>query len=119
MDSAAEFISNRNFKKWLMDNRIIQEASAPYAKHQNGVVEHHIQTIEDRKTALLVQSGLKRWYWGEAILCAVARWNAMMAKVKLPPESVTGWAGNLAMLKPFGCRVYIWTDGSMQHHMEP
>ncbi len=38
-DSAAEFISNANFKRWLMDNRIIQEASAPYAKHQNGVVE--------------------------------------------------------------------------------
>jgi hypothetical protein len=27
--------------------------------------------------------------------------------------------GNLAMLKPFGCRVYIRTDRSMQHHMEP
>jgi hypothetical protein len=82
-------------------------------------VERHIQTIEDRTTALLVQSGLKRRYWGEAILCTVATWNATTAKVKSPLESVTGRAGNLAMLKPFSCRVYIRTDGSMQRHMEP
>jgi hypothetical protein len=96
-DSAAEFISNANFKRWLMDNRIIQEASTPYTKHQNGVVEHHIQMIKDWTTTLLVQSGLKQRYWGEAILCAVATWNAMTAKVKSPLESVTGQAGNLAM----------------------
>ena len=118
-DSASEFVKDAEFKKWLNDNHIIQEASAPYAKHQNGVVERHIQTIEDRSTALLVQSGLNRRYWGEAILCAVATWNATSARAKSPLEMVTGRAGNLALLKPFGCRVYIRTDGELQHHMEP
>ena len=84
-----------------------QEASAPYAKHQNGVVECHIQTIEDRTTVLLIQAGLGTKYWGEAIQCAVAMWNATSGNAKSPLEILTGWAGNLDMLKPFGCRVYI------------
>ncbi len=34
-------------------------------------------------------------------------------------EVLTGRAGHLEMLKPFGCRVYIQTNGSLQSHMEP
>src|SRR6185312_16950385 len=56
-DSAAEFVKDAEFKKWLVDNKIVQEASAPYTKHQNGIAEHHIQTIEERTTAILTQSG--------------------------------------------------------------
>ena len=118
-DSAAEFVKDVEFKKWLLDQRIIQETSSPYAKHQNGVVERHIQTIEDRATALLMQSGLSVKYWGEAILCAVATWNATTGRKMSPLEAVTGRAGKLEFLKPFGCRVYIRTDGSLQKHMEP
>jgi len=118
-DLAAEFVTDENFKKWLIDHHISQEASAPYAKHQNGVVERHIQTIEDRTMALLTQSGLSTKYWGEAILCAAATWNATTSRKKSPLETVTGRAGRLEFLKPFGCRVYIRTDGSLQKHMEP
>ena len=118
-DSAAEFVKDAEFKKWLVNNKIVQEASAPYAKHQNGVVERHIQTIEDRTTAILTQSGLGVKFWGEAIHCAVATWNATTNRKKSPLEAVSGRAGNLAFLKPFGCRVYIRTDGSLQKHMEP
>src|SRR6185312_17462970 len=53
-DSTAEFVKDKSFIQWLMDHKIRQEASAPYAKHQNGVVERHIQTIEDRATAILI-----------------------------------------------------------------
>jgi hypothetical protein len=98
---------------------VTQEALAPYAKHQNGVVERHIQTIEDRTTVLLIQVGLGTKYWGKAIQCAVATWNATSRNGKLPLEVLTGWAGHLEMLKPFGCRVYIQTNGSLQSHMEP
>ena len=46
-DSAAEFAKDANFKKWLIDHLVTQENSAPYAQHQNGVAERHIQMIED------------------------------------------------------------------------
>ena len=45
-DSASEFAKDIEFKKWLLDNRITQEMSAPYTKHQNRVVKRHIQTIK-------------------------------------------------------------------------
>ncbi len=117
-DSAAEFVRDKEFRQWLVSNRVTQEASAPYAKHQNGVAEHHIQTIEDRMTALLIQAGLGTKYWGKAIQCAVATWNATSGNGKSLLEVLTGWAGHLEMLKPFGCRVYIRTNGSLQSHME-
>ncbi len=97
----------------------MQEASAPYAKHQNGVVERHIQTIEDCTTALLIQAGLGMKYWGKAIQCTAATWNATSGNGKLLLEVLTRRAGHLEMLKPFGCRVYIRTDRSLQSHMEP
>jgi hypothetical protein len=89
-DSAAEFVWDKEFRQWLVSNCVMQEASAPYAKHQNGVVERHIQTIEDRMTALLIQAGLGMKYWGEAIQCAVATWNAMSGNGKSPLEVLTG-----------------------------
>ena len=92
--------------------------SAPYAKHQNRVVKRHIQTIEDRATMLLIQAGMSRGYWGEAILCAAASWNATTGRLKSPLELVTRQAGKLELLKLFGCRVYIRTDLDLQHHME-
>jgi hypothetical protein len=67
------FQHNVNIDVWQGNNCVTQEASAPYAKHQNGVVEHHIQTIEDCTTVLLIQVGLGTKYWGEA----AATWNAM------------------------------------------
>ena len=82
------------------------------------MVEHHIQTIEDCVTALLIQAGLGTKYWGEAIQCAVVTWNATSGNAKSPLEILTRRAGSLDMLKPFGCRVYIRTDGSLQSHME-
>ncbi len=57
-NSTAEFVRDEEFRQWLVSNHVMQEASAPYAKHQNGVVECHIQTIEDCMTALLIQAGL-------------------------------------------------------------
>ena len=53
-DAAAEFVEDKQFTKWLAVNGVKQEASSPYAKHQNGVIEHHIQMIEDQATAILI-----------------------------------------------------------------
>ena len=117
-DSAAEFVEDKEFVKWLIGRKIQQEASSPYAKHQNGVMERHIQTIKDRATAILIQSGLSKKFWGDAILSAVVTWNATSNKAKSPLEAVTGRTGDLGMLKPFGCRVYIRMDGPQQRHME-
>ena len=67
----------------------MQEASAPYQKNQNGVVEHHIQMIEDRMTMILTQSGLGMKFWGEAILYAVATWNMTTGQKTSPFEVIT------------------------------
>jgi hypothetical protein len=118
-DSAAEFAKDANFKKWLVEHLITQENSAPYAQHQNGVVERHIQTIEDRASAILTNSGLPIPMWGEAILFAAACWNVTAGEEESPFKLVTGREPDLNFMKPFGCRVYVRIPNEQQHHMGP
>ena len=89
-DLVAEFVKDKAFQKWLLDQHFVQEALAPYQKNQNGVVECHIQTIEDWMTTILTQSGLGMKFWGEAILCAVATWNVTTGQKTSPFEVITG-----------------------------
>ena len=117
-DSAAQFAKDVEFKRWLTENRIGQENSAPYAQYQNGIVERHIQTIEDRAAAILLRSGLPKGFWGEAMLCAAATWNVTANNDVSPYEMVTGCEADLSTLKPFGCRVYVRKPIEMQQHME-
>ena len=117
-DSASEFAKDKDFIKWLLQNRIRQELSAPYSQFQNGIVERHIQTIEDRATAILIHSGLPKGYWGEAMLCASVTWNSTGTQAKPPYEMVTGRTPDLSLLMPFGCRVYVRHPPEFQHHME-
>ena len=96
----------------------MQEHSAPHAQYQNGVVERHIQTIEDRASAILINSGLPKHFWGEAIQTAAATWNVTTNRDESPYEMVMGRQPDLKLMKPFGCRVYVRTPNVDQHHME-
>ena len=118
-NSAAEFAKKRDFIDWILENCIKQELSAPHSQFQNGVVERHIQTIKDHATAILVQSGLPKSYWGEAMLCAAVTWNSTGTQEMSPYELITGHQLDLSLLKLFGCRVNIRHPPSQQHHMEP
>ena len=68
---------------------------------------------------ILVQSGLPKSYWGEAMLCAAVTWNSTGTQEISPYELITGRQPDLLLLKPFRCRVYIHHPPSQQHHMEP
>ena len=116
-DSAAEFATNEKFKIWLKENGIFHEMSAPYSQYQNGVVERHIQMIEDKATAILIASGLPNGFLGEAMQYVAKTWNVTANDEMTPYEMVTGRKFDLTALKPFGCRVFIRKPLQHQQHM--
>ena len=72
---AGEFATGKKFISWLQEKGISHEMSAPYLQYQNGIVERHIQTIEDHVTMILITSGLLNGFWGKAMLYVVKTWN--------------------------------------------
>jgi hypothetical protein len=81
-DSAKELFIEKEFCKWLQENGIRQEASAPHAQYQNGFCESHIGIILRMANCALQMSGLPISFWGEALLWAVETWN------RLPNKSI-------------------------------
>ena len=53
-DLAGEFTTGKKFISWLQEKGISHEMLAPYLQYQNGIVERHIQTIEDHVTVILI-----------------------------------------------------------------
>jgi hypothetical protein len=116
-DSAKELFEEKNFKKWLTENGIRQEASAPHAQYQNGFCERHIGTILRMANCALQMSGLSISFWGEAILWAVETWNRLPNKAlewKSPREFLIGVRTDVSFLHPFGCEAYARKPEKMQ-----
>ena len=106
-DLTGEFATGKKFISWLQEKGISHEMSAPYSQYQNGIMERHIQMIEDCATTILITSGLPNGFWGKAMLYAVKTWNMTTNEEKTPYKMVTRRKYNILMLKPFGCRVFI------------
>src|SRR5258708_17403581 len=65
-DRGREFMS-AEFTKYLEDNGIIHETSAPQIPQQNGVAEHMNQTLLGGAHAMLHHAGMTLGFWSEAI----------------------------------------------------
>ena len=104
---AGEFTTGKKFISWLQEKGISHEMSAPYLQYQNGIVEKHIQTIEDCATVILITSGLPNGFWGKVLLYVAKTWNVTANEEKTPYKMVTRRKFDISMLKPFGCRVFI------------
>ena len=66
MDGAAKY-SNVKYIQFLKEYGIKKETSAPYRQSQNGFAERSIQMINNLIMAVLLESGLPKSYWGEAV----------------------------------------------------
>ena len=66
MDNAREFILGE-FKDYLVSEGIILEMTSPYLPSQNGVAERLNRTLIERARAMIINSGLPKFLWEEAI----------------------------------------------------
>ena len=66
MDNAREFILSE-FQEYLDSEGIILEMTSPYLPSQNGVAERLNRTLIERARAMIINLGLPKFLWEEAI----------------------------------------------------
>jgi hypothetical protein len=105
-DNGAEFLSLQNF---FLDQGVIFQHSCVYTSQQNGVVERKHRHILETARALLFQSYLSPFFWGECILTAVYNINhlpTLLLKKKTPFTVLYNKLLDYSRMRVFGFVTY-------------
>ncbi|GJX75491.1 transposable element [Tanacetum coccineum] len=107
-DNGLEFCS-REFEAFCRDEGIVRHYTVRYTPQQNGVAERMNRTLLERTRCLLLNAGLDRSFWAEALNTTcylVNRSPATAIDCKTPIEVWTGKPADYSKLRVFGCPAY-------------
>lgn len=120
-DNGGEFVSEQ-FASFLRKEGIIHQTTVPYCPEQNGVAERLNRTLMDKARCMLMESGLSRKYWAEAVATAFYLKNRSPTKSiggKIPEEVWTGNKVELGHLRVFGCIAYALVPPQNRRKLDP
>jgi hypothetical protein len=109
MDQGDEFTSVE-FTEYCVERGVRRQLTTPYSPQQNGVVEHHNQTVAGTTHSLLKSKGLPGWLWGEVVTTAVYLLNRSPTKGINGKTSFEGWYGKksgVQHMQTFECVVHV------------
>ncbi|KAF9799678.1 hypothetical protein IEO21_10525 [Rhodonia placenta] len=109
-DRGGKYISDE-FKTHLEARGIVAKLSVHDTHEEAGVAECLNRTLMEKTRALLLQSGLPKSLWGEAVLHVTWLKNRTSMKAlggMTPFEAVTGRAPGLAGLPVWGAKVWVY-----------
>ena len=114
-DNGGEFL-NEDVKNWCKTKGIILDNTIPYSPQMNGKAERLNRTLIEKTRALLLDSGLNKEMWGEAVRVAAYLLNRSPTSVseKTPSEMWYKTKPNLSNLKLFGCSAFAKTLGQLK-----
>lgn len=104
-DNGTEFV-NKEFRKYLADNKIKFEVSAPYTPQQNGRAEREIRTLTESGRSMIYSRSLPTYLWAEAVNTAAYVLNRTSAVGPTPYELWHGERPNVGHLRAFGAIAY-------------
>jgi transposase InsO family protein len=108
-DNGGEYISQQ-FRSFCKDKGIQRQLTVPYTPQQNGVSERSNGTLLDMARAMLLDAGLDKTFWAEAVATACYLHNRCPTKTaepdKTPFELWTGKKPALDHLRVFGCKAF-------------
>ncbi|THH15160.1 hypothetical protein EUX98_g9509 [Antrodiella citrinella] len=108
-DRGGEYTSNE-FSAHLKTQGTVRRLTVHDSPPQNGKSERLNRTIEDHSRAMLIQSELPRFLWGEAAMHAVwlrNRTTTVNTPGSTPHERVTGKRPDLSGLPGWGAKVWV------------
>lgn len=107
-DGGGEYSGNV-LKKFLADNGILLQHTAPYSPQQNGKAERKNRSLGEMLRCLLVESGLDKRFWGEAVSTANYLLNITPSSVieGTPFERWWGKQPDYTMIRVFGSQAYV------------
>ncbi|KAG1662847.1 hypothetical protein FOA52_010638 [Chlamydomonas sp. UWO 241] len=89
-DNGCELITGDNLR-WMQDNGVQDQQSAPYTPAQNDIAERHIGKIKTQSVTMLIDAGLDVKYWPDAVMAAGLLTNLKVSHgSKTPHELITG-----------------------------
>lgn len=108
-DNGTEYCNN-NFKKLCTEHGILHQTTTPYTPEQNGVAERINRTLIERVRCILIDSGLSKQFWAEALSTATYLINRVPCRNErtITPEEL--WSNvkpDLTLLRVFGCKAMV------------
>ncbi|KAI0998410.1 hypothetical protein K3495_g9784 [Podosphaera aphanis] len=100
----------------------VQNQSTTVARsHQNGLVERHIQTVEENIRAMLKAQDLPLEFWDEAAVAKAhirnlqPRGPTFNGKVTCPQQAYTGVETSIENIRVWGSKCYAFVDPKTRH----
>ena len=120
-DNGGEYTS-RLFSEFCSHKGITREMPPPYTPQRNGVAERRNRSILDITRSLLLDKGLPRHLWGEAVKAAGDILNLRTTKKHpdmTPNELFFGKKPSIAHLRVFGSPVFVHIPKSKRTKLDP
>lgn len=106
-DNGREYIS-KELEDFLRREGVEHQYTVPYSREQNGVAERKNRTLVEAAKSMLLDAGLDKRFWAEAVLTAAYLQNRMVSRSidKTPLKLFTGQRPDLSHVRAFGAKVY-------------
>lgn len=114
-DNGGEYV-NHKFQEYTSRNGIIHRKTVPYCPQQNGIAERANRTLSEMATCMLIQAGMPKKFWAEAVNTACYIRNRCpnsAIKFKIPLEMWKGKeirVGEYDCMKVFGCQAWVFAN---------
>jgi hypothetical protein len=107
-DNGGEYVNNA-MTAYLKSKGILHQPTMPYTPEQNGKAERLNRTLIEKVRAMLVEAGLSKQLWAEALLTAnkIRNRSPASGKDKTPWELFFGEKPDVSFLRPYGSKVYV------------
>lgn len=120
-DNGGEY-TGKHFKKFCANKGIQMELTVAYTPEQNGVSERMNRTLVEKARAMLVDSGVSKEFWGQAVQTAAYLLNrsptcAVQTK-KTPFELWEDKKPDVSKLRVFGCSVFVHVPSQLRKKLD-
>ena len=114
-DHGSEF-NNASFITYCMEHGVSHNFSAPRTPQQNGMVERKNRILEEMARTMLLESGMSKNFWADAMSTSYYILNRVMLRPilkKTPYELIRGRKPNIEHLRIFGCKCFVHNYGKI------
>lgn len=119
-DRGGEYVDDE-FVKYLENEGIQYNRTAPYTPQQNSVAERKNRTLIEMARCMILEAGIAKSFWGEAVIIANYIQNRLPAKdvEKTPYELWFGTKLSVAHFKRFGSNCYVHVPDDKRKKLDP
>ncbi|UYV74187.1 hypothetical protein LAZ67_11002345 [Cordylochernes scorpioides] len=111
-DNGTEYV-NHEFNKFLNESGIKRQLTVPRTPQQNGTAERMNQTLLNTARCILLESGIPKSFWADAVNTACYLRNKCSSKAigkKIPEEMWTERPVKIEHTRVFGCQTWAYND---------